>query len=304
MSTEYSELLDRVPGWKGRAHVVRALDGGITNRNLLIAVGDEQFVLRLAGKDTELLEIRRSAEREAATRAASLGLAPHVVEFLEPEGYLVTRFVSGSPISPSELASARLSTVAGMVRHFHSSGPLPHDFDAFRVPMLHRDAAEARGVAIPAAFETAAAIAVRIGAAFATSPEPRVPCHNDMLNANFLADEERVWLIDWEYAGNNDRYFDLGNLSVNNDFDSDAREALLGHYFGSATLRRSARLELMMIMSDFREAMWGVVQQGISTLDFDYVEYADQHFDRLRSAASSRHFDDLLDHAAGGRPDA
>ncbi len=298
-----------MPGWEGRAHVVRALDGGITNRNLLIEVDGEHFVLRLAGKDTALLEIDRTVEFEAATRAATLGLAPEVVGFLEPEGYLITRFVAGSPIPPDELATPpRLESVVAMLRKFHESGPLPHDFDAFRVPSLHRDAAVERGVPIPAAFDEARVIARRIETAFAASPEPNAPCHNDMLNANFLVDRndgtERIWLIDWEYAGNNDRYFDLGNLAVNNDFDPDAGDALLRAYFGSVTPRRSARLELMMIMSDFREAMWGVVQQGISTLDFDYVAYADRHFDRLRHRSERDNFEALLVDAASGASDA
>lgn len=313
---DVSHLLARVPGWQGRAHVVGALGGGITNRNLLVEVRGadrvdrvdltaQRFVLRLAGKDTELLEIRRSVEHEAATRAASLGLAPEVTAFLEPEGYLITRFVDASPLPPDELASPqRLAEIAHMLRSFHTSGPLSGDFDAFRVPFLHHEAARGRGVAIPEQFATAAEFAARIEAAFDASPEPRVPCHNDLLNANFLTDETQIWLLDWEYAGNNDRYFDLGNLSVNNGLDDGPRAALLGAYFGAPTPRRSARLDLMMIMSDFREAMWGVVQQGISTLEFDYVEYATTHLDRLVSAASRPGFATLLDAAAAGSPDA
>ena len=301
-----------MPGWEGRAHVVGALDGGITNRNLLVEVsgGDgtaARFVLRLAGKDTELLEIRRSVEHEAATRAAALGIAPEVAAFLEPEGYLVTRFIEAQPLPPDDLARPEhLATIAAMLRSFHGSDPLTGDFDAFRVPRLHHDAALGRGVVIPDQFDVAADHAARIEAAFGASPEPRAACHNDLLNANFLIESatDRIWLLDWEYAGNNDRYFDLGNLSVNNGLDPDARDALLSSYFGAPSPRRSARLDLMMIMSDFREAMWAVVQQGISTLDFDYVGYAATHFERLSSAAGRPDFSTLLDAAASGTPDA
>jgi thiamine kinase-like enzyme len=138
----------------------------------------------------------------------------------------------------------------------------------------------------------------QIAAAFDATAEPRVFCHNDLLAANFLRAPDRIWLLDWEYAGVNDRYFDLGNLATNNELDGDAEVALLEHYFGSITPRRRARLALMKIMSDFREAMWAVVQQGISSLDHDYVDYARKNFDRLLSNASAPGYRQLLSDAA------
>jgi thiamine kinase-like enzyme len=279
--------------------VLAALEGGITNRNLLVGVGDDRFVLRLAGKDTELLHIDRRAEREAAERAAALGIGPPVVAFLEPEAYLVTRFVRGEVLSSEALATpARLRAVCIALRAFHESGPLRSTFDCFRIPREHRDVAAARGVVIPDAYEQAAGYAVEIEAAFGASAEAPVPCHNDLLHANFIGDGDRVWLIDWEYAGMNDRYFDLGNLATNNDFDARAEEALLESYFGAPTPRHVARLALMKVMSDFREAMWGVVQQGVSTLDFDYAGYAASHFDRLLANASTTRFRQSLAAAA------
>jgi thiamine kinase-like enzyme len=300
---DHQRLLDRVPGWAGRAHIVHALDGGLTNRNLLVDVDGERFVLRLTGTDTHLLGIDRDVERIANTRAATLGLAPEVVAFLEPERYLVTRFVVGEPV-PAEVmrGSEMLTRVAAMLHEFHQSGPLPGAFDCFRIPEISAANARERGVAVPEAYGTALERAREIEAAFDASPEPRVPCHNDLLNANFLRDQsgtnDRIWLLDWEYAGMNERFFDLGNLSVNNELDADGETALLEASFGATTPRRRARLALMKIMSDLREAMWGVVQQGISTLEFDYVGYAEQHFDRLLGNASATGYRALLDDAA------
>jgi thiamine kinase-like enzyme len=305
--SDVSALLDRVPGWSGRARVLEPLEGGITNRNLLVDVDGERFVLRLAGTDTELLGIDRSVERVAAERAASLGIAPEVAAFLEPEQYLVTRFVAGEavPVDAMEAPNV-LDRVVPMLRAFHGSGPLPGTFDCFRIPEQSAAHARARGVAIPTAFERAMKHAREIEAAFAASPEPHVPCHNDLLNANFLRDRsgggDRIWLLDWEYAGMNDRYFDLGNYSVNNELDAEGDQRLLTTYFGGTSGRRSARLALMRIMSDLREAMWGVVQQAISTIDFDYVGYADKHFSRLLENASAPGYASLLDNA--GTPDA
>jgi thiamine kinase-like enzyme len=296
---DITAILERVPGRSGRAHVVGTLDGGLTNRNVLVDVAGERFVVRIAGADTHLLGIDRHVERIANERAAALGFAAGVVAFVEPECYLVTRFEAGETLSSAQVAEPRrLGQIGAALRAFHDSGPLPGLFDCFRVPQQHRDAAVARGVRIPREYELAAERADEIEAAFDASPEPRRPCHNDLLAANFLGAGDRLVILDWEYAGMNDRYFDLGNLATNNGLDDDDEIALLERYFGSATPRRRARLGLMKIMSDFREAMWAVVQQGISALAVDYVDYARRNFDRLLANASAPGYGRLLADAA------
>jgi thiamine kinase-like enzyme len=300
LTPDLAPLLDRVPGWTGRARVLGALEGGITNRNYLVDVGGDRFVLRLAGKDTHLLGIDRRVERAANEQAAALRIAPEVHAFLEPEGYLVTRFVAGGPIPLERMREPEaLAKVAAALRSFHASPAIAGVFDCFRVAGAYARTAAAYGVPVPGAYDRAAEIARRIESAFSAAPESRVPCHDDLLNANFLLDGDHLWLLDWEYAGMNDRWFDLGNFATNNELDDAAEHTLVAAYCGSVTRRRLARLALMKVMSDLREAMWGVVQQGVSTLDFDYVGYANRHFDRLLANADTPGFGALLDDAAG-----
>lgn len=266
--------------------MVGALSGGITNRNHVVEVDGDRFVVRLPGPDTELLEIDRNCEQIAQSRAAALGFAPDVLGVFD--GCLVTHFERGVEIPAVEFSSISvLDQAAAMLRAFHSSAPLDHAFDAFAVPGLHRSAAVSRGVPIPAAYPSVDVVVREIATVFAASPDPAVPCHNDLLRANFLRDGARLWLLDWEYAGMNDRAFDLGNLTVNNGLDPEAEEHLTAAYFRRIAARDLARVRLMKIVSDAREAMWGVVQQGISTIDFDYRAYADEHFDRLLTNAST-----------------
>ncbi len=262
------------------------MSGGITNRNHVVEVDGGRFVVRLPGPDTELLEIDRGCERIAQSRAAALGFAPDVLGVFD--GCLVTHFVRGVEIPAADFASAAvIDQIAAMLRAFHSSPSLDHSFDAFVVPGLHRAAALSRGVPIPATYASLEIVVREIAAAFAAAPDLAVPCHNDLLRANFLRDGARLWLLDWEYAGMNDRAFDLGNLSVNNALSPEAEEHLTAAYFRRVAARDLARVRLMKIVSDAREAMWGVVQQGISTIDFDYRAYADEHFDRLLTNAST-----------------
>jgi thiamine kinase-like enzyme len=126
------------------------------------------------------------------------------------------------------------------------------------------------------------------------------PCHNDLLNANFIDDGVRIRIIDWEYAGMGDPFFDLGNFSINHELTPDEDEILLGAYDGAIRAGRLARLTLMRVVSDFREAMWGVLQQGVSTLDVDFVAYAAASFDRLLANAEEPRFERALREVAGG----
>jgi thiamine kinase-like enzyme len=277
--------------WPGRPHEIEELGGGITNRNFKVTVDGEAFVLRVGGKDTELLGIDREVEHAASLAAASAGVGPEVVAFLEPEGWLVTRFVEGRPVPAEEMRTeAGVGRAMDAIRSFHDGPPIPGRFDAFRVVEVYRETAARHGVAIPGDYDWAKARADELEAVVG-GRELR-PCHNDLLNANFIDDGQRLRIVDWEYAGMGDPFFDLANFSVNHELGEAENHALLAAYLGDVRPVELATLRAMRFMSDFREAMWGVVQQGISELDFDFVDYATQHFSRLRATASSPEFED------------
>jgi thiamine kinase-like enzyme len=281
----------------GRVRRFEPLGGGITNRNFRVALDDGDVVLRIGGKDTALLGIDRQVEHAASRAAADAGLGPAVVAFVEPEGYLVTRFVAGRPIPVDEVrAPETLDRIASMLRTLHDGAAIPGRFDSFRVVEAYRATAAAHGVAPPAAYEEAKSVAGRIEDA--RGPQGTCPCHNDLLNANFIADGARIWIVDWEYAGMGDRFFDLANFSINHELGDEENDALLRAYFGEATDEHRRSLRLMRFMSDFREAMWGVVQQAISELDFDFVAYANEHFERLERTASDPSFVAALEESA------
>jgi thiamine kinase-like enzyme len=264
--------------WPGLALELEPLGGGITNHNFKVVAGSETYVLRIAGADTELLGIDRTAEHAAARTAADLGVGPEVVDFVD--GSLVTRFVRGHPVAPDEMQEPEtLREVAAILRRVHEGPAFPARFDSFRVVEAYRETALAHGVQPPAAYKPAKARADEIERAL--GPQPLHPCHNDLLNANFIRGPEGIRIVDWEYAGMGDRFFDLANLSVNHELTVEQSDVLLDAYFGELRDENREHLRLMRFMSDFREAMWGVVQQGISKLDFDFVDYANRHFARL-----------------------
>ncbi len=301
------------------------LAGGITNRNFRIRFGGQDCVLRVTGKDTELLGIDRGSERAAADQAAALGIGPAVLDV--GPGYLVTEYVECAPATPAALRAAP-EAIARALRAFHDSGL--RLANRFWVPELLDQYARiirARGQSLPDQYTLANSLARRIAAVLPL--RDAVPCHDDLLAANVLVpgDGDRltanvlvpsggdrltanvlvpsgsvdhVMLVDWEYAGMGHRLFDLGNLAVNNEFDSAAEDRLLTAYFGEQPgPGRHAALALMRIMSDAREAAWGVVQSAISDLRFDFTSYGARHFARLEQAAADSQFETWLADAAG-----
>lgn len=266
------DIARRVPGFElVEAEQITPLTGGITNRNFRLSLHGENSVVRLNGKDTHLL-----------------GIGPGVIAFLEPEEYLVTEWVDAT--TPLSLAvdgwPGRLGSV---IARFHHGPPLPVVFDCGTIHRTYAATAAAHGVTVPASYERAVLVADEIADVFALRGEPVVPTHNDLLPGNVLVDSGgRVWLIDWEYAAMGNRWFDLGNLVANNGFGEDAVHELLTAYLGRPPdVAERACVELMCVMSDLREGMWGVVQQAISTLDIDYRAYAEQHLDRMLERAAT-----------------
>ncbi len=271
--------------------------GGITNRNFRVRFASADCVVRLPGRQIELLGISREAECLAAQRAAELGVAPEVLA--TGAGHLITRYVDCEPHDPAALR-ADPAPIARALRAFHDCGlRLPVGFWVPDLLDVYAETVRRRGQRLPAAYGTARELVARIAAVLPLR-EP-VSCHNDLLPGNLLQDADgAVLLVDWEYAAMGHRLFDLGNLAVNNEFDEAADERLLSAYDGVAPSRgRRAALTLMRIVSDAREAAWGVVQQTISDLDFDFAGYAARHFERLRRAAEDPRLPGWLEVADG-----
>ncbi len=284
------------------------LEGGLTNHNYRARFGGREVVLRLPGVRTELLGSNRAAEREASARAAAVGVAPALLASLEEPPCLVFEFVAGEAMSAARLREPEaIAAVATALRALHACEPIAASFDSFRLVERYAQATREHGGEIPAAYAEAAAAATRIEAALAV-PYPGhagirnsptgVLCHNDLLAANFIGVDGGIKLVDWEYAGSGYRYFDLANFAVNNGLAPEPEQDFLATYLERRPRPAElAALRLMRVMSDFREAMWGVVQRTVSALEFDFDAYAAEHFERLLAAVRDPGFEPLLEAA-------
>jgi thiamine kinase-like enzyme len=275
----------------------RPLAGGITNRNYRLRWGGRETVLRLPGRETQLLGIDRRAELEATCAAAAAGVGPEVLAFEPRLGCLVTAWIEAAPAGD---VRGRIPELARLLRAIHAGPELPARFDSLGVGVAYARLVRERGGAVPVAAQRLLGLAARLRAVFSGPEHDDVPCHNDLLGANVLDDGRRLWIVDWDYAGMGDRFFDLGNLSVNNDFSEADDEALLEAYSGACTSARFAALRLMRIVSDLREGMWGVLQGAISDLEFDFGGYADEHLRRGAAALDDPRVEGWLEAARAG----
>ncbi|MEI2702538.1 MAG: phosphotransferase [Baekduia sp.] len=270
------------------------LGGGLTNHNFRFRFAGVDAVVRIAGDNTVMLGIDRSDEAEATRNAASLGIGPALLAELPGREALVVGYVAATSLEAGALRSSRIPGVVAALRLLHGGPAIAARFDIWDVLVSYARTAREAGVPEHEGEARAREVAAQARLVLTGPEHEPVSCHNDLLAGNLLDDGDRLWIVDWEYAGRNDRYFDLANLAVNNGFTEDDERALLRAYFGEDDERRLARLQLMELVSDAREASWGLVQQGISSLDFDFAGYADEHFARLTGRASAGRLEQLL----------
>lgn len=295
MPLTLEQAIARVPLFaNARELKTTPLTGGITNHNYRVDADGASYVLRITGEGTELLGIRRDVEYAANRAAGQLGVAPEVVFFIEPEGYLVTRFVDGTHIAPGEMGKPHnIRRVAEKLRTFHIRAPtLASEFNVFRRIEMLTATSRRHNCRLPNNFDWMMERVRGVEDAFNREPIPPCPCHDDLLNLNFLDARGEIRILDWEYAGMGDLFFDLANFSSHHRFDDDQVRVLLQAYFGELTPKRFARLKLMWAMSEIHEAMWGTVQTGISKLDEDFQGYADLWFGRATQAMQDARWDE------------
>ena len=290
MALTLEQALARVPFFASAKDIkTTPLLGGITNLNFKVEADGIAYVLRITGANTDLLGIKRNVEYAANLAAGRLGVAPEVLYFIEPEGYLVTRFINGKKISPAEIAQPdNIRRVARKLRVFHRNAPdLPGEFNVFRVIEMLTEVSRQHDCTFPSDFDWIRTKIEEVEQTLLKIPYVPTPCHNDLLNLNFLdenvaGDLGELRVLDWEYAGMGDIFFDLGNFCHHHRLNDELVHLFLQEYFGGVTDKNFARLKLTEPMSEIREAMWGITQSGISTLNEDFHGYANLWFGRAR----------------------
>ncbi len=289
-------IFDQVPSIAARPRTVTELPGGLTNRNFKISTINGTFVARVASGGSELLAIDRQNEYRNSMRAAAAGVGAPVIDYQPSVSVLVLGFLEGRTLANADVADPdRLRRIARACRQLHGAERFDGDFDMFEIQRRYRSVVAGRGIAIPAGYDDLMDKFDAASRALAVRDEGTVPCNNDLLAANFIEDGEKIWLIDYEYSGNNDACFELGNIWGECQLPDEALATLIAEYYGRPLRNKIARAMLLGLAGKYGWTLWGAIQAAVSPIDFDFWSWAMERFEGAVAGFSAPGFARLLD---------
>ena len=291
-SHEYDNLLNKVPRLQNRTAVTE-LSGGLTNRNLRISTPAGDFVARISSNKSSLLAIDRQSEYENSKIAAGIGVGAPVFDYLPDFGLLVIGYIPGKTYSEIDVSN-NLSRIASACNQLHKAPRFTRDFDMFVIQENYQKLVTESGFRLPNGYHQYAEHVSKMKAAFAVLDEGRVPCNNDLLPANFIDDGEKLWLIDYEYSGNNDACFELGNIWSEAKLPLDALEELVTAYYGDFRPEKLARAWLFALMAKYGWTLWASIQSSVSDIDFDFWQWGMEKFEDVEESFASSKFEQAL----------
>jgi thiamine kinase-like enzyme len=285
MNVSVRDRVARLDFWSSAVNPI-PLGGGITNTNFTVDDRGERFVVRV-GDDIPVHMVMRFNELAAARAAYAAGISPEIV--YSAEGIFVMRFIEGHTFGEPDVREPHnLERIIALIRTCHTEIPKYFKGPALVFWPFHvcrnyiqtaRDGDSRKMDSLPWFSELNAEFEEAVGEV------KLVFGHNDLLAANFIDDGERLWLLDWDYAGYNTALFDLANLSSNNELAPEQEDWILETYYQqTVTNRLRRRLAAMKCVSLLRETLWSIVSEIHSTLDFDYEEYTAKNISRLKNA--------------------
>jgi thiamine kinase-like enzyme len=293
---EPDELFDQVPCLAAGPRQVSELPGGLTNRNFKIDLPIGTYVARVASGGSELLAINREHEYRNSVRAARAGVGAPVIEYVPEVGVLVLGFIEGRTYGNTDVATpANLPRVARACHALHAAERFDGDFDMFEIQRGYRSVAAVRGIKIPDGYDELTDHFKATEQAIQIRAEGTVPCNNDLLAANFIDDGSKLWLIDYEYSGNNDPCFELGNIWAECHLSDDALVTLITEYYGRPLRNKVARAKLLGLAGKYGWALWGSIQAAVSPIDFDFWTWGMERFEGAMAGFRGAEFGWLLD---------
>jgi thiamine kinase-like enzyme len=295
VSTQVEEILELVPELAG-AESVAELAGGLTNTNYKVEAGRRAYVVRISAKDAGLLAIDRENEYQNSVAAAEAGIGAAVVAYLPELGVLVLEFIEGRTQSPDDLRRGdKLDWVAAACRRLHGARRFRDDFDMFRIQQRYLRLVQERGFRLPDRYLEFEPQVRQIEEAMAVRNEGTVPCNNDLLAENFIDVGDGFRLIDYEYSGNNDACFELGNVWSESNLSLEQLDELVTFYYGRPLANKVARARLWGLMSKYGWTLWASIQDGVSEIDFDFWSWGMEKYERAVAEFDGPDFERLLE---------
>jgi thiamine kinase-like enzyme len=298
MTITIEEVVQKIDDWQNKQVEIQEMIGGLTNKNFSVTVEGQPYFVRIPGASTELLAIDRDNEYHSSKAAAAAGIGPKVLYHLPDHKVMVLEFIEGETMSIESLGAPGMPTrIAQSLKKLHAGAKCLDEFNMFRLVEFYIDIVDKHQVRIPDDYRARMSVLSRIEAAVQKKSLAGVPCNNDLLAENFIDDGQVLWLIDYEYSGNNDPCFELGNTCQEQQYSEDQYAELCAAYFGETRRSLLARMYLFSIMSDFGWTLWGSIQNKISQLDYDFWEYTTGRWERALGMLDSKEFPKWLEDA-------
>ena len=277
---ELERVFDEIPALAGGPRTLSDLSGGLTNRNVHVRTPDGDFVVRCSDTKHNELGIDRVAEHANSVAAYQAGVGAPVYDFRPELGILVIGFLQGRTLSRELFATEDLlPRVADACRTLHSGPRFTGDFDMFERQQGYLATVRSNGFTVPEGYLELGEQLAEIRTALAVLDEGTVPCNNDLLAENFVDDGEKIWIIDYEYAGNNDACFELGNIWAECRLSFEQLEELVTAYYGRPRPSKLARARLLGSVGAYGWTLWGAIQHAVSPIDFDFWQWAMERFE-------------------------
>jgi thiamine kinase-like enzyme len=291
MTVSIEQVVEKIADWRGKNVDIHPISGGLTNSNYRVEVDGRPYVVRIPGASTELLAVNRENEYHNTKAAAAAGVGAKIAHYLPEDKVMVLEFIYGETMSIPALQAPGMPTrIAHALKKLHAGPRFLTDFNMFRLTEFYLKIAEAHAVSIPNGYPKRMPAIREIERALLANPLPTVPCNNDLLAENFLDDGHMLWVIDYEYSGNNDPCFELGNTCQEQRYDEPRIVEMCAAYFGEPYPNKLARMKLNMIMSDVGWALWAAIQAKISPIDFDFWGWAVERWGRAEAKLDSAEF--------------
>ena len=289
------DAIAQIEDWSGEEISIQPISGGLTNSNYRVDVGGRPYFVRVPGESTELLAVDRSNEHYNTRAAARAGVAPRVLYYVPDHCVMVLEFLHGTTMSKDSLNAPGMPTrMAASIKRLHTGPRFLTDFNMFRLTEYYLSVCRERKIRIPHGYIDRMPIVAQIEKAMAVNPLQTVPCNNDLLAENYIDDGKQLWLIDYEYSGNNDPTFELGNTCQEMQFDDEQIAEMCDAYFGEVSSSKIARMKLNMIMSDVGWGLWAAIQARISMIDFDFWGWATERWARAVEKMDGEEFEGWL----------
>ena len=292
LEREFAQLFNKVERLRSRTSITE-LSGGLTNRNFLIQTPEDKYVARISSNSSSLLSIDRGSEFINSTIAGKGKVGAEVLDYLPGEGLLLISYIKGKTYGATDVA-ANLHGIAKSLRGLHALDPFDHEFNMFATQRNYLSIVQSQGFKMPDGYLNFAPQVAQIQKAFSVLFDGLVPCNNDLLPGNFIDDGEKIWLIDYEYSGNNDACFEIGNVWAEAFLPLDALEDLVTAYYGQYRPDKVARAWLWALVAKYGWTLWASIQSTVSELDFDFWEWGMAKYDLARSEFTSGYFDNAL----------